>query len=129
MDILVRALIVGAGGFVGSAARFMASTWVQRVAPTTTLPLGTLAVNVLGCLAIGAIAGLADHRWELSSSVWLFLVVGVLGGFTTFSAFGHEVFVLGSAGARLHALLHVAMHLTLGLGAAWLGYEAATKLS
>jgi CrcB protein len=128
MELLTRALIVGAGGFIGSASRFLASNGVQRLFPQASLPVGTLAVNIVGCFAIGTIAGLAEHRWEISSSTWLFLVVGVLGGFTTFSAFGHEVFMLSSAGTRAHALVHVVSHLVLGIGTAWLGYEVAARL-
>lgn len=128
METLWRALIVGSGGFVGSALRFTTASWVQRWWPQSTLPIGTLTVNVVGCLVIGLIAGVADHRWELSQATWLFLVVGVLGGFTTFSAFGHEVFMLGAGGHRLHALIHVSAHLVLGVGAAWLGYGLATRL-
>jgi len=128
METLWRALIVGSGGFVGSALRFTTAAWVQRLLPHSALPVGTLAVNVVGCLLIGSIAGVADHRWQLSQSTWLFLVVGVLGGFTTFSAFSHEVFMLGAGGHRLHALIHVTTHLVLGVGAAWLGYGIATRL-
>jgi CrcB protein len=107
--------------------RFTTSNWVQRLVPQSALPIGTMAVNITGCLLIGVIAGVADQRAELSPAVWLFLVVGVLGGFTTFSAFGHEVFVLGAGGARLHALIHVAANVVLGVGAAWLGYAVATR--
>jgi len=128
METLWRALIVGSGGFVGSALRFTTASWVQRLLPQSALPVGTLAVNVVGCLLIGLIAGVADHRWELSHGIWLFMVVGVLGGFTTFSAFSHEVFMLGAGGHRLHAMIHVATHLVLGIGAAWLGYAIATRL-
>jgi CrcB protein len=128
METLWRALIVGSGGFVGSALRFTTAAWVQRLLPHSALPIGTLAVNVVGCLLIGGIAGVADHRWQLSQSTWLFLVVGVLGGFTTFSAFSHEVFMLGAGGHRLHAMIHVMTHLVLGVGAAWLGYGIATRL-
>ena len=119
--------MVGAGGFVGSALRYSTSIWVQRWAGATQFPLATLAVNVIGCLAIGLIAGAADTRVELSHGAWLFLVVGVLGGFTTFSAFGNEVFMLAQGGHRLHALGHVVLHLLLGIGAAVLGYALAGR--
>lgn len=128
METLWQALIVGSGGFVGSALRFTTAAWVQRLLPQSALPIGTLTVNVVGCLAIGLVAGVADHRWELSHATWLFVVVGVLGGFTTFSAFSNEVFMLGAGGHRLHALIHVTTHLVLGVGAAWLGYGIAARL-
>ncbi len=119
--------MVGAGGFVGSALRYSTSIWVQRWATTTNLPVATLAVNVVGCLLIGIIGGVAGNRVEMSHGLWLFLVVGVLGGFTTFSAFGHEVFMLVQGGHRLHAFGHVFLHLLLGIGAAALGYAVAGR--
>jgi CrcB protein len=128
METLGRALIVGAGGFVGSALRYATATWAQRISGQTAYPVGTLSVNVVGCLVIGLVAGFAEHRWELPPAAWLFIVVGVLGGFTTFSAFGNEVVVLSSSGARAQAFLHVAAHLLLGIGSAWLGYEIAARL-
>jgi len=127
MEALTRALLVGAGGFVGSALRFTVATWVQRWSPSSVMPFGTLTVNLVGCMAIGIVGGLADSRWEMSHGLWLFVVVGTLGGFTTFSAFGNEVFMLLSGGHRLHALVHVTAHILLGVAAAWLGYELVTR--
>ena len=113
---------------MGSALRYATATWAQRLSAQSAFPVGTLAVNIVGCLMIGLVAGVAEHRWELPPAAWLFIVVGVLGGFTTFSAFSNEVFMLGTSGARAYALIHVVAHLVLGIGAAWLGYEIAARL-
>jgi CrcB protein len=85
--------------------------------PNERFAAGTLLVNTLGCLMIGAIAGWVGARGELDPQTRGLLVVGVLGSFTTFSAFGHEVIELTQAGRNLAAAGVVAAHLSLGLGA------------
>ena len=92
---MTSVLLAGLGGFVGSAARYALSTWVtSRLAAGTSFPWGTLAVNVLGALAIGIIMGTVMEKGDLPERARLLLVVGVLGGFTTFSAFSSETFTL-----------------------------------
>jgi len=80
---------------------------------------GTLAVNVLGSLLIGLLAGIAESRPTFTTEARLFLIVGVVGGFTTFSAFAWETFALPrkSVGA-----LNIAVQLLLGLSAVWMGH-------
>lgn len=120
-------LLVGLGGFAGSALRYLLGGWVQRVAPVAGFPAGTLAVNLLGCLAIGVLAGLVELRHGLGPSVRLFLLVGLLGGFTTFSSFAWETLELARSAALPLALANVALQVTLGLAAAWAGL-AVTRL-
>ena len=114
--------LVGLGGFAGSILRYLVSGWVQGLADTTFLSFGTLGVNVIGCLAIGLLGGLADNAGLLGPSTRLFLLVGVLGGFTTFSTFGYETMALLRDRAMLAAFLYVGLHLFLGFGAVALGY-------
>ena len=83
-------LLVGVGGFIGSVLRYWISEYVQQVSKSGAFPYGTLAVNVIGCFLIGFLAQLAETRGLLSAETRAFVVVGVLGGFTTFSTFGHE---------------------------------------
>lgn len=125
---LSQALVVGLGGFLGSVLRFMVGGWAQRLAPLGGFPVGTLAVNVCGCLAIGLLGGLADQRQWLDAGQRLFLLVGVLGGFTTFSSFAFETFGLAQDGALGRALLNILLQLVLGLGAAAAGYIGARFL-
>ena len=94
--------------------------------PATLFPYGTLTVNVVGCFLIGVVGGVAAYRGAFDPQLRLFLVVGLLGGFTTFSAFGFEAFVLGRERELAKALATIALHLTLGLAAVWLGYRLAT---
>lgn len=114
------ALLVGLGGFVGAAARFAAGSLVQRAGPTT-FPWHTLAVNVVGCFLIGIIARPLILDEAASHGHRLFWVVGVLGGFTTFSAFGHETLHLLRDGNATYAALNVLVHVLLGLAAVWFG--------
>ena len=85
----MRVLLVLAGGALGSAARYLVAVWmVNRFGPD--FPWGTLTVNVVGSFLIGLIATLADELGSIGSEARVFLIVGVLGGFTTFSAFSLE---------------------------------------
>lgn len=117
---------VGLGGCIGSILRYLVSGWVQRLADTPLFPYGTLSVNVVGCLTIGLLGGLADNAGMLSPSTRLFLLVGVLGGFTTFSTFGYETMALLRDKAMSAAFLYVGLHLLLGFGAVALGYGLST---
>jgi len=121
-------LLVGLGGFVGSAARFGTAGLVHRMLPMTTFPFGTLAVNILGCLAIGCLGGLMELRQVLGPAQRLFLMIGVLGGFTTFSTFAYETLGLLHAAEMGRAILNVAGHAVLGLAAAWVGYVGVQYL-
>lgn len=120
---LTQLLIVGTGGFIGSALRFLVSGWVYRALPFAGLPWGTLAVNIAGCLAIGLLGGAAESRQLLGPEMRLFLMLGVLGGFTTFSTFGYETLGLLSDGENFYAAAYVCLHVGAGIAAAWLGYR------
>lgn len=119
---------VGCGGAIGSILRFVVGGWAQRMAPFGQFPLGTLTVNVLGCLLIGLLGGLADYRQVLDPGQRAFLMIGVLGGFTTFSAFAFETLGLMQDGALLRAGANVVLQVVLGLIAATAGYIAARLL-
>jgi CrcB protein len=124
---LQGALAVAAGGCLGALLRYALIVGVQRVAPLAVFPHATLVANLAGCLAIGALAGIADARGDFAPTVRAFLFTGVLGGFTTFSSFGYETLVLARSGAGLHALANVLLHLGPGLALVWLGYALATR--
>lgn len=117
-------LLVGAGGFIGSAARYLLASAVNAAAGTG-FPPGTLAVNALGCLAIGFLGGLAAAQDWMTLPVRLLLITGVLGGFTTYSSFAWETVALARNAAVGAALLNVALHLVLGFGAVATGLLAA----
>lgn len=122
---VVNVLLVGAGGFAGAVLRFGLSGLVHQLTPLSTFPWGTLAVNASGCFAIGLIAGAADARGAVGPDLRLFLMIGLLGGFTTFSTFGYETLAMLRDGEQLRAAANVAGQLAAGLGAAWAGYALA----
>ena len=83
-------LLVGIGGFFGAVMRYLVTEWFQDIFRASSLPYGTITVNITGCLLIGLLAGLSENRNLLSPETRALLLVGVLGGFTTFSAFSYE---------------------------------------
>lgn len=117
------ALLVGCGGFVGALLRYGLGGLVHRQLPLTTFPVGTLAVNLLGCLAIGVFAGLAESRQLFGPELRTFALVGLLGGFTTFSTFGFETFAMARDGEALRASANVGLQVVFGLACVWLGYN------
>ncbi len=122
-------LIIGAGGLVGAIMRYLVGSWVIGAVGNPSFPYGTLVVNVLGCAMIGLLAGLAETRDLLSPEARAFLLVGLLGGFTTFSAFGFETISLARDGALLIGLANVGAQVVLGLGAVWAGLSVAQRVS
>lgn len=122
---MMKLLLVGTGGFIGSVLRYVISGSVQTMSQSVAFPYGTLAVNVLGCLCIGFVSALAEGRSLIGTEARLFLVVGILGGFTTFSAFGNETMNLLRDGETAFALANIGAQVALSLGAVWLGYTVA----
>ncbi|MCX5723880.1 MAG: fluoride efflux transporter CrcB [Nitrospirae bacterium] len=122
---MIKLLLIGAGGFIGSVLRYLVSGLAQTLSQTMAFPYGTLAVNVLGCLGIGFLSHLFAARSFIGADLQAFLVVGILGGFTTFSAFGNETMNLLREGEAALALMNVGAQLLLGLGSVWLGYTVA----
>ena len=122
-------LLVGAGGFIGAASRYGVLVGVGRLLGQPAFPWGVLAANVLGSLIIGVLAGLAETRQLFSPEARLFLFIGVLGGFTTFSSISNDTFVLLRNAEYLSAAGNVLLSVLLGLAAVALGYAAARALS
>lgn len=121
----MRVLLVGIGGFVGAVLRYGVSGWVHRVVGVESFPVGTLAVNISGCLVLGLLAGLVELRGALSSDARALLFIGVLGGYTTFATFGYETFQLLRDGQLPSAALNAAASGIVGVLGVWLGYALA----
>jgi len=118
----VKALaLVALGGGFGAACRYLVSAFLVRGA-VNGFPFGTFAVNLLGCLLIGLWAGLATRHAWLNGEMCLLLVTGVLGGFTTFSAFGLESVQLLRKGEIWLTGAYVSGSVMLGLGLVMLGW-------
>ena len=118
-------LLVGIGGFFGAVMRYLVTEWAQDIFRTLSLPYGTITVNITGCLLIGLLAGLSENRNLLGPETRALLLIGVLGGFTTFSAFGYETIELLRDGEAMAAFSNVGLQVCLGLAAVWVGYSAS----
>jgi CrcB protein len=113
---------VSVGGALGALARYLLGGFVHRVIPGF-FPYGTFVVNLVGCLAFGLIAGVGESRLILGPGLRAFALIGVLGGFTTFSSFTFETFELFRGGQVLHAAANVAGQVVLGFIALWAGFS------
>lgn len=114
-------LIIGAGGFLGAVLRYLAIISMQVFKTRHEIPLGTLLVNVVGCLLIGFLAVLAENSRILTPETRNFLIIGILGAFTTFSTFGYESMAMLKNGANTAFVLNIGLQLVLGFMAVWLG--------
>jgi CrcB protein len=114
-------LIIGLGGFIGAILRYVVSGQVQRWSESVNFPYGTLTVNLLGCLLIGALARLDEIRSVLTPEMRFLLFIGLLGAFTTYSTFSNEAINLINDRQFHLAFLYIGAHLVLGLGAVLLG--------
>lgn len=121
---MYKALLIASAGGIGSLLRYIISGWGQRISGES-FPVGTLLVNVLGCLAIGFIAAAVSGRFLIREEYRVAIMIGLLGGFTTFSSFGLETLSLINDGQAARAILNIVLSLGLGLTAVWFGYRLA----
>ena len=129
---MTRFLMVAAGGAAGAMARYALGLAAGRLAPSMAWPVGTFTANVLGGLLMGLLAGWlalkagtgVDHE-----RLRLLLGVGLLGGFTTFSAFGFETFQLANQGHLARAGLNILLTNAACLGAVWLGFRFVERFA
>jgi CrcB protein len=122
---MLKILLVGLGGSLGAISRYLVSELVARRWSGLAFPVATMSVNILGCLLIGFLAVLAQGSERISDETRVFLIVGLLGGFTTFSSFGHETFSLLEDGHAALAAINVVVQVVVGLLAVWLGVVLA----
>jgi fluoride exporter len=128
--IMLSYIWVGLGGAIGSVARF----WISGIVAERygqTFPFGTLTVNVTGSLIIGAFAALTDPegRWLVSPSFRQFFMIGVCGGYTTFSSFSLQTLALAQDGEWFRAIANSIASLAFCLLAVWLGHFSVTLIS
>ena len=122
--VMYKCFLIFFGSGIGGVCRYALSGWVQRFSDGR-FPAGTLAVNVIGCLLIGLLTGGFSGRLLVREEYRIALIVGILGGFTTFSAFGMETFALLNDGQFARAAVNVALSVGAGLTAVWIGYRLA----
>ena len=114
-------LLVGMGGFVGSVARYFLSK-LNLYFDFFAIPVGTLSVNIIGSFVIGLLTGIAEKSTILTTDLRLLLMVGICGGFTTFSTFTNENLMLMHNGQFLSIFLYTGLSIFLGFLAVYLGY-------
>ena len=119
--------IVGLGGFIGSIGRYKLGGLVLHHSADWRFPLSTFVVNIVGCLVIGLLSGLAEKHDLFSADARLLLFPGILGGFTTFSAFSLETLHLLRDGRGLAAGANVALSVVLCLLFVGVGYALAAR--
>ncbi len=116
-------LLVGLGGAIGSMLRYLAVLFVSNRLPGYSFPFGTLAVNFTGSLLIGIVYGLSVRYEWLSPQLRLFLVTGILGGYTTFSAFALENMILFQETGWISGFIYIVASVVLCLAAVFLGFS------
>ena len=118
-------LLIGTGGFIGSIARYFVSR-LNLTFSLISIPVGTLLVNIAGSMVIGFLAGISDRTAILSTQARLFLMVGICGGFTTFSSFTLENMTMIHNGQFLQVVIYTTLSFLFGMGAVFTGYALST---
>lgn len=120
MNILKSILLVGIGGGTGSILRYLTAIFVNRFW-ANAFPMATFTINLLGCLVIGILAGVAEKQAWFSDNYKLLFITGFCGGYTTFSAFAIENVTLVQGNNSLLAFLYIGLSVLAGMAAVWLG--------
>jgi len=121
---MTKLVLIFLAGGAGSLARYLLCGWAQRQG-TESFPVGTLLVNVVGCLVIGFLTAAFSGRIMIREEYRIMITIGFIGGFTTFSTFGLETFTLLDDGQILRGMTNVVLSVGLGLVAVWFGYRIA----
>jgi len=125
MPSFLSVLYVALGGALGSVSRYLLGIWIQTLSKSIDFPYGTLAVNLIGCFVIGFLSQLAETRGAFTPESRALIFIGLLGGFTTFSAFGNDTINLFRDGETFNALANVGANVILGLALVWFGRTAS----
>lgn len=105
--MLIKVLWAGLGGFIGAAARFSALLLISKLPMSSKFPMATMIINVVGAMVMGAVTQLPGKFAFINADAMVFLTVGILGGFTTFSAFSYETVLLFEKGRTLLAIAYI----------------------
>ena len=119
MQSIISLLYIGLGGFIGAISRWGVSQIIRKSTDDGVFPLPTLIVNLLGCLGIG----IAYSIWENNNSAKLIIIIGFLGGFTTFSTFAYETLSLIKSGNTFTAISYVTLSSAIGVFLVWVGMK------
>ena len=121
-QIIYTSLIIGLGGFIGTILRFLLSSSIEK-SFATSIPIGTILVNLIGCFLIGLLSGCLTQKMGDQTQLFFFLTIGVLGGFTTFSAIAMDSQVFIENGEYLKMLTYISVQAILGIALCLIGYN------
>ena len=121
-ELIKTSLLIAGGGFIGTLLRFLTTQFLNKYT-VISFPIGTVVVNLIGCFLIGILAGFFSERLTSDSNIFLFLAIGCLGGFTTFSAFAIESQVFIQNGEFLKLAAYISIQVLIGIMLAVLGYN------
>ena len=124
---MLKTILVALAGMLGTLLRYWLSGFVARQYGET-FPWGTMAVNLIGCFLAGAVFYLTQERFLVSPALRTIILIGFLGGFTTFSSYGLQTFTLLRDGEFGLALLNIGASNVFGLFMVWTGYVACKAL-
>ena len=127
MNTMFKTILIGLAGLTGTLLRYWLSGLVARQYGET-FPWGTMAVNMIGCLLTGAIFYLTEERFLISPTLRTMILIGLMGGFTTFSSYGLQTFTLLRDGEFGLATLNIGVSNVLGLLLVWAGYALVKVL-
>lgn len=123
-----KIILIGIGGFIGAVLRYLVGNAAQSWTKSDTFPIGTLIVNLVGCLMIGFLSHVGESSQIVTAEARSFMFIGILGAFTTFSTFSNETINLFRQGQNFYSVLNVAANIFVGLAAVWVGRQAAFML-
>ena len=126
-QIIYTSLIIGLGGFIGTILRFLLSSSIEK-SFATSFPIGTILVNLIGCFLIGLLSGYFTQKLGDQTQLFFFLTIGVLGGFTTFSAIAMDSQVFIENGEYLKMLTYISVQAILGIALCLIGYNIIKKV-
>ena len=121
-QIINTSLIIGLGGFIGTIFRFLISSLIEK-SFATSFPIGTLLVNLIGCFLIGLVSGYFSQKTGDQTQLFFFLTIGILGGFTTFSAIAIDSQLFIENGEILKMLFYITTQTILGITLCLIGYN------
>lgn len=124
---MLKIVLIATMGGVGSVLRYLLANALQRPTTEGAFPVGTFCVNVLGCFCAGLLAAVFAERLPIREELRVAVMVGFLGGFTTFSSFGVETVGHWMTGHRSVAIAYVAASITVGLFAVWAGFKVGGR--
>lgn len=119
---MAKLIIIGLGGFIGAVGRYLITQYFFQTS-TSDFPVGTFIVNILGCLVLGMFMYYAQNSDVFSSHMRMFIAIGILGAFTTFSTFSYETVALFNEQKVMLAMANIVGSIILGIFSVWLGYS------